>query len=417
MYDFIKTGKKRTTCGTLLALSSLFLSTMGATVGWAEDGSLVKEPSGCHDATGESCKGAALDIAREFQISGMVDTIYGYNFNEPPDGKSPGRVYDRNSEEFNLNAGELVFQKPITERHPWGARIDLYGGTDSEPNWSAGLGDPEDYINLQQAYFEIDASLASIIPDANKLNLKFGKFVSLIGAEVIESRDNWNTTRAFAFGYAVPFTLTGARATYTFDNGWDAALALVNGWDTFQDTNQSKSVEGHFGFNNIKLGEVSSLTFLVQGIYGSEMADDNDSKRALGDFVAIWKTPWEPLSFMYNFDYGHEENGDPDGGPAHWVAQAVYGRVNILEQVSLSTRLEYFDDAEGVRISSGYPANYKEYTVTLEYRPIEKMVTRLEFRRDFSSAPVYTTDDGDTQTTQSTLNAELIYSFDVPQFL
>jgi hypothetical protein len=176
-------------------------------------------------------------------------------------------------------------------------------------------------------------------------------------------------------------------------------------------------VEGHFGFNNMKLGEVSALTVLVQGIYGSEMADDNDSKRALGDLVAIWKTPWEPLSFMYNFDYGHEENGDPDGGPAHWVAQAVYGRVNILEQVSLSTRLEYFDDAEGVRISSGVPATYKEYTVTVEYRPVEKMITRLEYRRDFSSAAVYTTDNGDAQTTQNTVNAELIYSFDVPQFL
>ena len=40
-----------------------------------------------------------------------------------------------------------------------------------------------------------------------------GKFVTPIGAEVIESQDNWNYTRSILFGYAIPFYHVGVRAT------------------------------------------------------------------------------------------------------------------------------------------------------------------------------------------------------------
>ena len=38
-----------------------------------------------------------------------------------------------------------------------------------------------------------------------KVQWDAGKFVTPIGAEVIESQDNWNYTRSILFGYAIPF--------------------------------------------------------------------------------------------------------------------------------------------------------------------------------------------------------------------
>ncbi len=45
------------------------------------------------------------------------------------------------------------------------------------------------------------------------MQIDAGKFVTPIGAEVIESQDNWNYTRSTLFGYAIPFYHTGLRAT------------------------------------------------------------------------------------------------------------------------------------------------------------------------------------------------------------
>src|SRR5437773_172971 len=46
-----------------------------------------------------------------------------------------------------------------------------------------------------------------------KVQFDIGKFVTWNGAEVIESKDNWNYTRSIQFGFAIPFYHTGVRAT------------------------------------------------------------------------------------------------------------------------------------------------------------------------------------------------------------
>ena len=153
------------------------------------------------------------------KLSGFVDSTYGYNFNSPTESTNVGRVFDRESNSFNLNAAKVSLQKTVDAEHPVGFRTDLYAGNDAEVIHSAGLGDSSDSFDLEQAYGELNLGLSKLASGVNDINFKAGKFVTLAGAEVIESKDNFNISRGFLFGYAVPFTHTGLRGTYTFDNG------------------------------------------------------------------------------------------------------------------------------------------------------------------------------------------------------
>jgi hypothetical protein len=70
--------------------------------------------------------------------------------------------------------------------------------------------------HIQQAY---------LTATKDKLTFDFGKFVTPLGAEVIETKDNWNYTRGLLFTWAIPFTHLGARATYVCERqGYSGGL-------------------------------------------------------------------------------------------------------------------------------------------------------------------------------------------------
>ena len=66
---------------------------------------------------------------------------------------------------------------------------------------------------------------------AKGLTVTVGKFVTPIGAEVIESNANWNYSRGLLFDYAIPFFHFGASAKYAFNPKWALTGYLVNGWN------------------------------------------------------------------------------------------------------------------------------------------------------------------------------------------
>lgn len=155
----------------------------------------------------------------------------------------------------------------------------------------------------------------------------------------------------------------------------------------------------------------SELSILLNGYVGPELAEDDSSKRWLGDAVVVYKTPWEPLTLMYNFDYATQENGLAPGEDASWYSHAAYFRYDLADNWALSGRGEYFKDLDGYRIVSGTPASYRGFTATLEYRPWEGVITRFEYRNDHSGASVFEDSDGDAKDTQNTLSGQVIVAF------
>ncbi|MDP3789576.1 MAG: porin, partial [Candidatus Omnitrophota bacterium] len=360
-------------------------------------------------------------FAKEIEVHGSVDTSYIFNTNTPvaPNTQTNNlRVFDREANGFMLNLAELNFEKPISQQSPVGFRVDLAFGEDAEVFGAAGLGTTDDEFDLQQAYAQFYVPFS--LPFMNALNFKVGKFVTLHGAEVIESVDNWNFSRSFLFGYAIPFTHTGIRAYYKpFENiPVDAYIGIVNGWDNARDNNKAKTVEG-----SVTVTPFDFLSFTVNGIFGPERANSNKDFRNLVDFVATYKI-FEKLTLKANYDYGWEKNGasaaaglSGDGKDATWDGIAGYAKYDILDWWSIAGRGEFFHDRNGVRTGVLTSATMPitdlelwEFTLTNEFKLYNNLVTRLEYRYDKASGQVFTKDKV-TSNYQSTLAAEVIAKF------
>lgn len=364
---------------------------------------------------------AITSFAKEIDVHGSVDTGYIFNTNTPvsPNARTNNlRVFDTEANGFMLNLAELNFEKPISQESPVGFRVDLTYGKDAELFDAAGLGSGTDEFDLQQAYAQFYVPFS--LPFMHALNFRIGKYVTLHGAEVIESVDNWNYSRSLLFGYAIPFTHTGIRAYYKPVETWpvEAYIGIVNGWDNVNDNNRAKSLEAMFCYTPF-----DNLSLTVAGMFGPERAGSNEDFRNLIDTVITFK-PFDKLTLKANYDYGWEKNGasataglSGDGKDASWDGIAGYAKYDILDWWSIAGRGEFFHDRNGVRTGQLTSATMPmtdveiwEFTLTNEFKLYNNLITRLEYRYDKANGQVYTKDKI-TANYQGTVAAEVIYKF------
>jgi len=163
---------------------------------------------------------AAAPAPAPITWSGFIDAYYSKNFNSPATETNQLRNFDINENQFALSLAELVIQKQAS---PVGFRMDLdFGPT----NDLVQPGNGSTLNVLQQAY------LTAVLPVGSGLTVDVGKFVTHMGNEVIESKDNWNYSRSFLFEFAIPYYHTGIRLTYPIASMLSGTLDLLNGWNS-----------------------------------------------------------------------------------------------------------------------------------------------------------------------------------------
>ena len=341
------------------------------------------------------------------KMSGFVDTSYTWNFNRPSAQTNGLRVFDTRAGDFMINNVELVLEKPVNAENRVGFRTDLDFGTDAEVLGSVttGLGNngaTSDEIELQQAYAEI------LAPLGNGLDIKVGKFVTMHGAEVIEAKDNWNFSRSFLFGYAIPFTHTGVRMTYPWTEWLSTTMGVSNGWDVVDDNNKAKTLE----FNAAIL-PTKSTSLGITYMLGAEQTRDSKDHRHLVDVVAGWN-PTDKLALKLNYDFGWEDDGlsDVPAENAQWQGIALYGRYQWLPWWATAIRWEWFNDNAGVRTANTglRGLHLYEWTLTNEFKVYKDLIGRLEYRHDAANDRVFTRNKS-AQSYQDTVAMELIYPF------
>ena len=125
-----------------------------------------------------------------------------------------------------------------------------------------------------------------------------------VGAEYIDGYDGYNDnfSRSLLFTWAIPFTHTGFKLTYAFNDKIAATVMLVNGWDNVLDNNAAKS----FGVS-LALTPVAPLTIYLNYIGGPERDNNNTDFRHLADVGVVYK-PTPRWSFTLNADYGMDMN-------------------------------------------------------------------------------------------------------------
>lgn len=347
------------------------------------------------------------EYLHDLTISGMAVASGTYNLNEPNDRLNRFHQFDGTADTFSIDEAQLIFHKHPEEGV--GFRTDLIFAEVADNIASNGTSST-DNVDLEQAYVNYRFSVYD-----RPLDIWFGKYVTLAGAEVIEdpSNYNWNVTHSFMFYYSIPFTHTGARATYApYD--WLTMIAGVNnGWDALTDNNHAKTLETGLG-----LTPYEWVSLFTSFYHGAEQASDQGNQRSMVSSVLTLK-PMEKLTLMAEGVYGFEEDAVSTTQDGEWWGIAGYLRYMLSDKWGLSARAEFFDDNDGVRTigtsanggpSSRTPQELWEVTVTTDYTLYEGLVVRAEYRHDESDQNLFQ-DGGTADDSQDIVTLQTIYSF------
>lgn len=342
-----------------------------------------------------------------FDLTGHVDV--GYT-NLRGSGKFVSglnsRVFDFERNDFNLHSIDLQLAR--TPENGFGALIDVTLGKDADTIAAYGTIDrnrgPANGVDkradLTQAYAHFGAGPLTLIA---------GKYVTLSGAEVIKSAGDTNYSRSILFGYAIPFTHTGVRATYKLSDVVSLAGGINQGWDAVRDTNSDKTLEFQAAITPGK-----TMSMLVTGYSGKELVanypkSQTNGTRNLLDIVATCSS-MDPLTLVLNVDYGTQDGGSASGGKAKWQGIAGYANYQFSDQWRLSVRAEYFNDKHGYR--TGLVQKWKETTATLAYLLNANLEFRAEVRGDWSDKEAFLKSDlSSASKTDRSIGVEVLYKF------
>jgi len=299
------------------------------------------------------------------QLHGFVDTYYGFDSNRPGDRLSfaagAGTTAQRAGElRVNLAALDL-----LVDPKPVGVRVTLAYGTGIDALHAA-----ERFLGpVYQAYASARVSVG------RGLMLDAGIFSSHVGFEGFFSKDNFNYTRSW-MGELSPYYQAGLRASYSFDEHWSAQVHFLNGWQLAGDDNRAKTLGTPIAWASGRW----SVSFNT--LVGPELPGDDRDFRVFADLVAqVRVSEWLTLAATTDTAF---QQGPQD---AHWLAAAAYARAAITRIVAVAARVEQFSDPDGA--ISGTAQTLREGTMTLEIRPVEPLIVKLEARHDWSTAPVF----------------------------
>jgi len=351
-------------------------------------------------------------------IDGFLSFSYTYNTNIPVPRLNQFRVFDFNDDDPQLDVAQLVIQHPVSESRQFGFRLNMIAGS-GVPEITAAYGMFRDTSTGIARHFDIpEFYLSYVAPLGKGLRFDAGKFVTPFGYEVIGGYDGYNDnfSRGFVFGYGLPFTHIGVKASYSFSSRISGAAFLTNGCDAVTPLNGGVTAIGQL---TAVTSRATTLSFTF--LHGPERPHDAHDQRSLYEMVGAWKVV---PRFTLAFDglYADEDHAAANGSDAIWKGLAGYSKYNFTEQFSLAFRGEVFADIGGSR--TGTPQTLRGFTLTPEYvlsaklsrvdsafRHLDgKFVVRAEFRQDLSDHDSFRKGTGFTNT-QFTRAVNLIYLF------
>lgn len=342
-------------------------------------------------------------------ITGYLDVSYQHLNGEGYFAYNSGadRVFDARKDGFALQQAALTVAYQPNEG--FGAVVNLTAGQDADVI--------APFDSNPGAHSKFDVTQAYVQYVGGPLTIIGGKYVTLAGAEVINPTADTNFSRSILFGYAIPFTHTGVRATIAANDQLSFIVGVNNGWDDLKDTNTAKTVELGVSYAPIK-----TLTFAAQGYFGKEHVGgfttdptDPEGTRSLVDVVATWNVT-DAFTVVVNYDWGKQANALGNGNSAKWDGLAAYFNFQIDEKCRVSLRGEYLNDKDAYR--TGAVQKWKELTATFAYAPVKPVELRFEVRYDKSDIDAFAksvdVSDGITinsSDNQSSIALEALYKF------
>jgi hypothetical protein len=303
-----------------------------------------------------------------FLFDGYVDA----SFNDPPSGFNTLRNFDVRADLPHVSMGLLTIDHAPA---PIGFHLDA-GFGEALDIINAGNRDPRAWKYILQAY-------VSLKPKSwHGVEIDAGEFLSSAGAEVIQTNQDFNYSRSLLFVWAVPYYHTGVRVQYPVGSHFTGSIQVVNGWNNVEPVNKGKT----FGFTGAYAWK--KVTWSNNYYAGPEHPHTTTGWRNLYD-SSIAVTQTDKFTWYLNFDYGHDKNIRP--GASQWTGAAAAGRYAIGRKCAVAGRIEVFDDMQG--LLTGTAQAVKEFTLTGEYKLEDWLMTRAEFRTDWSNRPFFDKQD------------------------
>jgi hypothetical protein len=273
-------------------------------------------------------------------FSGYIDGYLSYNANRPGQDANgqTNDLYNFNdkTDQFNLSAAKLTINHTAD---PIGVHVDLILGRSNVLMHSSTDKDTDNY--LEQAY------VSATPGKTHGTEFDLGQFVTSAGAEVIEAKDDWSYSRSLLFAWAIPYYHFGLRTSTPVTKVWTAGFQLVNGWNNVVDNN------------------------LID--------------------TTLTLTPTAKFSAYINYDYMQNKSTITTPGNKlmsdHLSGIAFAAHGSVSPNGSLTGRYEYFHDNEGY--STGTAQKLQEFTGTYEYKWAAGLLSRVEYRRDWSDQPFF----------------------------
>jgi len=393
------------------------------------------------------------------KLSGYVDAGYSYNFTGTGNQSNVGARFGSDTAQrgdFNLYAVKIALEKALTSENKAqaGFRTDVMIGEDASyfiNRTAGGVSNTNNNSNslfLEQAYVSIRA------PVGNGWDFKVGKFVSILGYEVMERPANMNTTYGLLFN-VMPLYYTGVLSSYKFDDYLDAKLGVVNGSNS--DNNTTTNPDGGDGCAVLAALNVTAPGGNANWSNNFQYSSGNDNNTSvsttntsmstqaatstnLGDvsaYTLIYNTwgNWAPkfandkLLFAFNALLGNTSGSSSTVGNINstWYGAGAYAKYQFNDWFSLCSRGEYLGSNNSLATgnngaastpSSTTPATYAtgesnwEYTLTAGFNVIDNLLIRAEYRLDWGSS-IYNNANATTNSDGPAhyAGAEVVYSF------
>jgi hypothetical protein len=371
-------------------------------------------------------EGNALDsFLSGLEFGGYVAGSYLYNFNNPDVNAASQTLCQFNCDhnQFTLDAVKLELGKAASEPGTAGFQIDLLFGEDASifnsltPDSSGrfvttsgpptvGPGDPNGVLQdpnhthtfsvLVHEPSDSDIFVQEAYASYNwrGVELRLGKWETLLGNEVIDHHKNYNVTHGLLFTWAIPLFHTGVLAGGSLGESFGWKVGVTNGFNNSVDEGDNKGVLGQLTFTSGPISTGLSTYIGTPGGFGftnldGNTVEDDQTISQIYDWVLHF-IPNDSLDTWVNVDYGRTDfdqvSVSAGKDEASWFGVATGFNYNLTEKLNFALRGEWFLDDNSSRLGGVIPGAEDitaiSATGTLGYKLTDNLKARLELRHD-----------------------------------
>lgn len=208
------------------------------------------------------------------------------------------------------------------------------------------------------------------------MDIKLGRIFCQFGAETIDAPPNTLASHSYTFIYN-PFTHTGVMGTLQLTQTLSVQLGAMLGPDVFIDPAASP-----YGMFTVKWAKPDGSDSLqLSGVLGSGRYDEAEQFNNPNIVDLVYVHAFSPcVTYTLDALFGWQTNL-PDVGTATWIGVVNYLTLKFTPQLSQTTRVEFFNDADGNR--TGFAGLYTTVTAGCNYQPCNSFIIRPEVRYDY----------------------------------